>query len=110
MGDPGLFSHLVGKLGDDDSKVLRAAIWGLFNLREAAVDPVMAALDNDDPSIRRGAAIVLGQIGAAAERALPRLRGLADHDPESDVRDTASEAVRNIEQVLRSEELPPAPT
>lgn len=61
--------------------------------------PALVEAMRDTNAIRRQLAIqLLAHLGSAAKEAAPTLRELADHDPESRVRNIANEALKQIEQ------------
>jgi len=70
-------------------------IAAVAHLKEWAVPDLVAALENRNTNIRRGACIALGKIGAPARSALPSLRKLLD-EPGFDVSLAAERALRQI--------------
>jgi HEAT repeat protein len=59
------------------------------------VGPLVQALHNADPSVRLGAATVLGAMGRDARAALPDLSALAN-DPDPGVREAAAQALERL--------------
>jgi HEAT repeats len=68
----------------------------LASIGVPAVAALTGALKSPSANVRSGAAKALGQIGAAAEAALPVLKGLMRTDPEETVRTAAEEAVKRV--------------
>ncbi|MGC8642945.1 MAG: GH39 family glycosyl hydrolase, partial [Isosphaeraceae bacterium] len=62
----------------------------------ARVDPLVKALEDRDPAAQRQALVTLGQIGPAAQSALPAVLRLARAATDDRVRDAAQAAVRSI--------------
>jgi len=73
--------------------VHRAATRALEEIGEPAVEPLVAALQDEDPVVRRIAAEVLGNLGDP--RAVAPLAA-ASQDENSDVRRAAARALRQI--------------
>lgn len=73
IGDRAAVPQLADRLRGDDSRYVRAAAArGLGRLGDGdAVDALIAALDDRDFHVRQAALWALGEIGAAAEAALP---------------------------------------
>jgi HEAT repeat protein len=67
---------LVGALEDADADVRTAAAAALVPLGKAAVPALVKALQGDKQALRPVAMKTLGEIGAAAERAIPDLKAL----------------------------------
>jgi len=63
----------------------------------AAISFLVDSLNDEDWLIRTYAAEALGEIGANAAAGLAELRELAAGDPFDEIRDTAREAIKNIE-------------
>jgi HEAT repeat protein len=73
LGD--LLKWLSGSLVNGEGRVEIILAIGRLNVdRRGAVPPLVAALQDRDPGVRKAAAWTLGQIGAEAESALPALR------------------------------------
>ncbi|HTU26269.1 MAG TPA: HEAT repeat domain-containing protein [Pirellulales bacterium] len=63
---------------------------------EPGIDPLKAALSDEDPGTRMQAALALGQIGPAAKSAVPALVHVLDDDALTGVRYTAAYALGQI--------------
>jgi HEAT repeat protein len=102
--------HAAAMLQDADSSVRSEALWALGSARGLAageVDKVLALAADGNPSLRRTALRTLGEI-AEANQAIPaatRARLLASarpvleaaaQDAEKDIRDAATDALRNV--------------
>ena len=74
---------IAALLPDEDREVANAATMALFELGEAAIDALLAALAHPRSGVRSRAAVALGKIGDL--RAVPALEAALD-DPEPDVR------------------------
>lgn len=94
---------LVGFFKDESLEVrLRAArvLGDIYAETDAdVVAALVKALGNEECWRRWRAAAALGEIGAAAEDALPELRKLAEGDEDSDVRQAAHIAMKAIEKI-----------
>jgi hypothetical protein len=64
----------------------------------AAVEPLVAALQNDSLEIRASAVFCLSQLGKDARPALPQLKEVAENDKAPAVRDAAAFAIDAIER------------
>lgn len=84
---------LIEALHDSDKDVNQHAAWGLMHIGEPAVPYLVAALCDEQNSVRKDIARVLGQIGIAD--AVPALISLLD-DHVSEVRKTTAEALGQI--------------
>jgi len=73
-----------------------AAVEALIKQGEAAVPNLTAALQNEHPGVRAGAAFVLGQLGKAAESAVPELEKLRDNETDDAAQSAASFALDAI--------------
>ncbi len=62
------------------------------------VPALVDAMRDADPMMRQIAVKLLARLGPAANKATPTLRELADHDPDSRVRQIADEALKKIER------------
>ncbi len=91
---------LIALLGDEKLGYLAASV--LSQMGEIAVEPLLAALKDENPGKRARAATALGEIGLT--RVVKPLRDLLC-DPDPEVRKIAQRAV----QKLAGEELPPVP-
>ena len=95
-------------LRDPDSSVRSEALWSLGRaggLASAQVDAVVPVLGDPDAAVRRRAVVTIGEMGdrtqavtaaakrQVAQRARPQLVGLADKDPDADVRTEARRAL-----------------
>ncbi len=84
---------LVKALRDEDLRVHMAARKGLINTGEAAVGPLLAALEDEEQQVRQAAAAALGEIGAV--RAVePLVVALGDGD--AHVRQSAAMALDRL--------------
>jgi HEAT repeat protein len=104
--------RVTQSLQDPDSSVRSEALWTIGEAKGLAVnevDKVVAALGDKDKSVRRSAARALEEIGEANQAipaaskakidaaARPALTA-ALQDPDSDVRDAAQSALRNMDR------------
>lgn len=89
----------IDDLRSADDYVRERARRALAALGSDALPAVLAVLEGDSPRLRREAATVLGEMGAAARGTLPLLRRLAD-DPDPHVRKAAEEAIRRVESAV----------
>jgi len=94
MRDARNLNPLIGALRDIQSyNVHQGALEALVQLGEAAVEPLIAVLQDDDPFVRRRAVLALGEIRDA--RAVgPLIAAL--QDPFSLVRQEAAQALRSM--------------
>ncbi|MFH1480091.1 MAG: HEAT repeat domain-containing protein [Pseudomonadota bacterium] len=76
MRDPRCVPPLIDLLGHSHMAVQFAAIYSLASMGEAAVEPLMRALKDENPTTRRHAAGVLGELGdiRAIEAFISQLR------------------------------------
>lgn len=81
-----------------DAKQRDAASRAAIQRGKAAVLPLVAALQNDDPQVRAAAAFTLGQIGADARPAVEALQAQADNDDNEIARDAAVFALDAIQE------------
>lgn len=89
---------LIEALGQTDQQAVReAAADALGRLGPPAVSALTRTLSSPDAQVRRHAVYALGKNGGAADSALPKLRKLAEADPDPEVRDLAKLTVRVIE-------------
>jgi len=82
-------------LQDPDAEVRRMVIEALSWMGPDAVPPLIAALKDASPAVRRAAARALGNLGADAQRARSALETAAS-DPQEDVRTAAAKALQRI--------------
>jgi hypothetical protein len=87
--------QLVERLSDEPARDL--ATRQLVAKGTEAVEPLLKALDHSDWQIRAVAVFTLGQLGADANPALPKLKELAASDQAPAVRDAAAFAVDSIQ-------------
>jgi hypothetical protein len=87
----GGIAALVEQLSDDDAR--DAAADALQEKGVEAVPELLALLESDDPAIRSGAVFALGEVGPAAEQALPALKKIAEHDDDEVVAAAAKFAI-----------------
>lgn len=90
-----LVHRLITGLKDTDPDVRQNLAQALAKIGPAAVEPLIAALGDDLAERRAGAAYALGQIGAPARSALPKLLDALD-DKDLDVRRQASYAISRL--------------
>jgi len=81
---------LVAQLGTDDRQ---AAAVSLASAGKSAVPALLKALDHADWQVRAAAVFALGQIGADAGEAKPKLQSIAERDENASVRDAAAFAL-----------------
>jgi HEAT repeat protein len=81
-----------------DAKQRDAASRAAVQRGQAAVLPLVAALQNDDPQVRAAAAFTLGQIGADARPAVEALQAQAEKDDNEIARDAAVFALDAIQE------------
>ncbi len=91
----------------------QAAVWALVRIHpdndkitQYALDHLIAALGDQRPQVRALMAAALGDIGPAAQKALPQLRKLATSDPDPHVRDVATAALVKIADPKHSADHP----
>jgi len=99
LGDDRAVEALIAVLEHDQDDDVRASVaYALGSLGDRrAIKPLVTALDDDSEEVRGWVAGALGAMGAAAERALPKLSELAQGDPDPDVRTSAMLAIQKIE-------------
>ena len=83
---------LVEKIADESEMTRRHASYALSAIGAPAVEPLINALEHPQPATQAAAAEILGDIGLAAEAALPALIQ-ATTDPHEQVRQRATEAL-----------------
>lgn len=88
---------LAKALRDDDLEVEHSASVALAHLGAPAVAPLVEALASEKASVRRYAILALDQMGKTAAPALPKLRALAQADPDEMTRVMAADAVTAIQ-------------
>lgn len=86
---------LIDALGDE--QLAKIAADELASRGTDAVKPLVDALDDDSADVQHGAAYALGQMGAAANEALPKLKALAENSDSEVVQDAASFAIDGIQ-------------
>ena len=91
--NPPVISFLIEVLKRDNKFIRGAAKTSLENFGDAAIDPLISALKNDDRKIQRPIAEILGRIGNDSV-VIPLITLLDNWDPY--VRDTATEALKNL--------------
>ncbi|WP_300608658.1 HEAT repeat domain-containing protein [Methanohalophilus sp.] len=84
---------LIENLANENVSVKSEVVRSLVDIGEPAVAPLIQALENDNPDIRKNSAIALGKIGD--ERAIEPLLDLLDDD-NREVRHAAEIALGNI--------------
>ncbi len=89
---PAITRHLNGR---DDSLGFTAA-WALAHIGPESQEPLVLALKNRSPNVRRRAAYGLGEMGPIASGAVAELTSLASSDSVVDVRHMAQWAVDRI--------------
>lgn len=90
-----LVRRLVDALKDPDPDVRQNLAVALAKIGSAAVEPLMAALEDSLAERRAGAAYALGHMGNAAKPALAKLLDALD-DKDLDVRRQASYAISRL--------------
>ena len=93
LNNPQAIMPLVLLLGHKDASVQRAAIHALVNLSPSSFEALLAALDNPERLIRKGAVTALGKLGD--ERAVMPLIQVLHHN-DMTVRQKAILALKNI--------------
>ena len=78
-------------LVDDPAVDVLAAV-----IDHVVVGYIVAVLGDDSEYIRRYAVVALGEIGGAAQKAIPEIRKLAD-DEDEDVREAVKKALKQIQ-------------
>ena len=87
---------LLSALGDTTYQVVNAALVGLGRLKAPeAYGPSIDLIGNDNPHIRKHAALTLGELGDT--RAVPAVRALAREDTDAGVRFMATKALQKLE-------------
>lgn len=86
---------LLAKLADEMQRTLAAR--ALAARGAAAVDPLIKALDHQDPQTRAAAAFALGQLGKEAAAAKDRLQQMATSDDSEVAKDAAAFALDAVE-------------
>jgi hypothetical protein len=87
-----LVPALIGAMQDADGEVRKHARAAVVHLGALAVAPLLNRLRGKDKELRLGAAVALGEIGGAAQSALPDLTRLLK-DPDKDLRRAAALAI-----------------
>lgn len=113
---------------DKDNHLLRlASVWALIQIdptneeyRKIALPELVSALQNDNPEIRREAALALGRMGSRADSAVPALTLLLkDKNPRvrmeslvalAEIGPGSKEAISEIESILAGHDLTMRPT
>jgi hypothetical protein len=90
--------EMIEILGSSDEKKAEWASRRLIQKGALAVDPLIAALESENPKVRFGAAHSLGEIGAPAAAAKDKLKSMAEKDPDANVRFYAGAASRKLEK------------
>jgi HEAT repeat protein len=93
---PGIIPLLMESLAADKESVRDAAGKALIRFGAPAVPPLAKALSSEKPHVRFWAAYSLGELGDAAEEAVPALERMAQTDPDRNVRYYALAAVRKL--------------
>jgi HEAT repeat protein len=92
IGDKSAVPHLIEVFNDPDPNVRWSAVFALRSLRATEARELFeAALTDEAPVVRQGAARALGWIGAVDS--LPVLRHALDSDPDDSVRFLAAESL-----------------
>ena len=103
VGEPTV-PDLVGAIADQDFNVRTLAIFCLGRLgpkAKEAVPVLIKTLDDRDPIVRKYAAGALGLLEATAADAAPALARAAVEDSNSEVRQTATSALRRLGPAAR---------
>ena len=74
---------LVATLADPDEGIAFEASMALRRMGDRAVPLLAAALENENPQVRRGAAFALAGMGTSLQPAIPQLLAALDDDDES---------------------------
>jgi HEAT repeat protein len=74
------------------------ALWKVGRPAKAAIPDLIVALEDKHIAVRNFAAKALGQIGSDAAKSLPVLRRLQKEDPNEHVRQSAREAIKQIDR------------
>jgi len=93
IADPRAIYPLIQNLKRDDCDV-DAVVVALTRIGDAAIEPLISTLKDEDPTLRENAAFVLGYIGDA--RSVDALRELLN-DSDSNLRNTAERSLRLID-------------
>ncbi len=88
----------IKRLRDDDGH--ESAVQELAEIGSPAVGPLIDALRDKNPKVRKGAAAALGEIKDA--RAIPALRRASRSDPDENVGNAADNSIKKIENGLNS--------
>ena len=96
MKSPEAIDGLIRILGNENQQLRESAAWKLQQTGEPAVEPLMAALNDRSPLVRKHAAAILGnrRVAKAIE---PLRRLLKDKDPE--VRAAAATALGSFKDI-----------
>jgi HEAT repeat protein len=86
---------LVSAFGDKDLGVCVSASEALLRIGLASAQPLIAALQDERPSVRARAALVLGRVGDVAKASIPRLIVLLE-DEHPGVRRPAADALGRL--------------
>ncbi len=89
--------ELIHALQDPAAGVREAAGDALNRIGPEAVPALVGALTDEKAAVRESAAWTLGSIGAAAQGAVPSLRGLSANDPSPNVARAAEQALKKIQ-------------
>jgi HEAT repeat protein len=89
---------LIAAMGDDEQNLRQcAAMRALIYIGRESVPGVIRALAHDNPVVRRGAALVLGQIEPKPKNAVPALRKALD-DSDKSVRENAARSLKQLDR------------
>lgn len=86
---------LIERLGDPEDGVGLLAAQALGDIGEPAIGPLLDALSDPRPTVRKNAAVAFIHLGPAARRAAPQLKPLLG-DRSKAVRRAAAQALRRI--------------
>ena len=108
IGDKRAVDSLVAALKDPFSTVRAYAAESLGRIDDArTVDVLVVSLKDQDPGVRASAAESLGKIGET--RTVPALTVSLQFDPVIQVRESAAEALKELEKKIRSSSYQPSP-
>lgn len=97
LAGPGTVDALVAALDDTAYAVVNAGLVALGRLRAPALfEPAMGLVGDDNPHIRKHAAMALGELGDG--RAREALHQLSEHDGDAGVRFMAGRALERLDR------------
>jgi HEAT repeat protein len=94
--ETGAIPKLIAALAD---KALAGDVQAILaGMGRAAVEPLIKALEDENASVRAGAAITLGKIGSDAADAARALKFHSGNDNDQDARQAAAEALKKVKR------------